>query len=279
MRAALPFALVSLAGALLLGACGGNDVILATTTSTQDSGLLDALIPEFEKQTGYNVKTIAVGSGAALKMAEEGNADVLMVHAPSAEKELMDAGHGVDRRLVMYNYFLVVGPASDPAGIQGMGSASEALKAIADAGRLFVSRGDDSGTHRKEMAFWRDVGVDPTGESWYQETGQGMGGTLLIASEKEGYTLTDQATYARLGKRLRLEPMVDGDPVLINIYHVIRVNPEKHGGLNVEGAKAWADFLVSPEAQRLIGDFGVEEFGRPLFIPAAGQDEGALGQW
>lgn len=280
MRAAVLFAFLSLVSVSLFAACGGgNDLILATTTSTQDSGLLDdLLIPEFERQTGYNAKTIAVGSGAAVKMAEEGNADVLMVHAPSAEKELMDAGHGVDRRLVMYNYFLVVGPSSDPAGIQGMESASEALKAIAGSGARFVSRGDDSGTHTKEMELWQDAGLDPTGESWYQETGQGMGGTLLIASEKDGYTLTDQATYARLSRRLRLDPMVEGDPILINIYHVIRVNPERHSGLNVEGAKAWADFVVSLETQRMIGDFGVEEFGRALFIPAAGQDEDALGR-
>lgn len=271
--------LLSLVVSLALGGCGGgNELILASTTSTRDSGLFDELIPEFERQTDYNVKTIAVGSGAALKMGERGDADVLLVHSPEAEEELMAAGHGVDRRLVMYNDFVIVGPSSDPAGVRGMESATQALQAIADKGSLFISRGDESGTHRRELGLWKGVGLDPSGRSWYQEAGVGMGEALMIASNKAAYTLSDRGTYVRLSERLSLEVLVEGDPELLNIYHVIRVNPERHSGLKVEGAKAFADFLVSAETQEMIGTFGVEEFGQPLFIPAAGQDEETLGQ-
>lgn len=262
----------------LAGCGGGNELILASTTSTRDSGLFDELIPEFERQTDYNVKTIAVGSGAALKMGERGDADVLLVHSPEAEEELMAAGHGVDRRLVMYNDFVIVGPSSDPAGVKGMESATQALQAIADKGSLFISRGDESGTHRGESSLWKGVGLDPSGRSWYQEAGVGMGEALMIASNKAAYTLSDRGTYVRLSERLSLDVLVEGDLGLLNIYHVIRVNPERHSGLKVEGAKAFADFLVSPETQEMIGTFGVEEFGQPLFIPAAGQDEETLGQ-
>ncbi len=263
---------------LSLSGCGGKILILASTTSTRDSGLFDELIPEFERQTNYNVKTIAVGSGAALRMGERGDADVLLVHSPEAEAEFMAAGHGVDRRLVMYNDFVIVGPSSDPAGIKGMESATRALQAIADKGSLFISRGDDSGTHRRELSLWNGAGLDPSGRSWYQEAGVGMGQALLIASDKAAYTLSDRGTYLRLSERVSLEVLVESDPQLLNIYHVIRVNPERHGHLNVEGAEAFADFLVSPEAQEMIGTIGVEEFGRPLFFPAAGQDEETLGQ-
>jgi len=271
--------LLSLVVSLALGGCGGgNELILASTTSTRDSGLFDQLIPEFERQTDYNVKTIAVGSGAALKMGERGDADVLLVHSPEAEEELMAAGHGVDRRLVMYNDFVIVGPSSDPAGVRGMESATQALQAIADKGSLFISRGDESGTHRRELGLWNGAGLDPSGRSWYQEAGVGMGEALMIASNKAAYTLSDRGTYVRLSERLSLDVLVEGDPGLLNIYHVIRVNPERHSGLKVEGAKAFADFLVSAETQEMIGTFGVEEFGQPLFIPAAGQDEETLGQ-
>ncbi len=270
--------LVVLAILVAVGCGGGNELILASTTSTRDSGLFDELIPEFERQTDYNVKTIAVGSGAALKMGERGDADVLLVHSPEAEEEFMAAGHGVDRRLVMYNDFVIVGPSSDPAGVRGMESATQALQAIADKGSLFISRGDESGTHRRELGLWKGSGLDPSGRSWYQEAGVGMGEALMIASNKAAYTLSDRGTYVQLSKRLSLDVLVEGDPGLLNIYHVIRVNPERHSGLKVEGAKAFADFLVSPETQEMIGTFGVEEFGQPLFIPAAGQDEETLGQ-
>ncbi len=263
---------------LSLSACSGNVLILASTTSTRDSGLFDEIIPEFERQTDYNVKAIAVGSGAALKMAERGDADVLLVHSPDAEQEFMAAGHGVDRRLVMYNDFVIVGPSSDPAGVRGMESARQAFQAIADRGSLFISRGDESGTHRRELSLWQGAGLDPSGRSWYQEAGVGMGQALLVASDKSAYTLSDRGTYLRLSERLGLEVLVEGDAELLNIYHVIRVNPERHGGLNVEGAKAFADFLVSSETQQMIGTLGVEKFGQPLFFPAAGQDEATLGQ-
>jgi tungstate transport system substrate-binding protein len=278
MTFAVGLLLLSFVLLLSLSGCGGKILILASTTSTRDSGLFDELIPEFERQTDYNVKTIAVGSGAALKMGERGDADVLLVHSPDAEEEFMAAGYGVDRRLVMYNDFVIVGPSSDPAGVKGMESATQAFQAIADSGSLFISRGDESGTHRRELGLWNGAGLDPSGRSWYQEAGVGMGQTLMIAGDKGAYTLSDRGTYLRLSERVGLDVLVEGDPQLLNIYHVMRINPEKHSGLNVEGAKAFADFLVSPEAQEMIRTFGVEEFGQPLFFPAAGQDEETLGK-
>ena len=252
------------------------DIILATTTSTQDSGLLDVLIPAFEAATGYTVKTIAVGTGQALKMGEEGNADVLLVHAPASEITFMDGGFGSDRRLVMHNDFILVGPEADPAKIKGL-SALDAMKAINAASAFFVSRGDDSGTHKKELELWKKAGLDPAGRSWYLESGQGMGATLTIASEKAAYTLTDRATYLANKDNLQLAILSEGDPTLLNVYHVIAVNPEKWPAVNADGAAAFADFLVSAEGQARIGAFGVEEFGQPLFIPDAGKAEAELG--
>jgi len=278
MTFAVGLLLLSFVLVLSLSDCGGSVLIVASTTSTRDSGLLDELIAKFQRQTDYSVKAIAVGSGAALKMGERGDADVLLVHSPDAEQEFMAAGYGVDRRLVMYNDFVIVGPSSDPAGIKGMESATQAFQAIANKGSLFISRGDESGTHRQELGLWNETGLDPSGRSWYQEAGVGMGQTLMIAGDKAAYTLSDRGTYLRLSERVGLDVMVEGDPQLLNIYHVIRVNPERHSGLNVEGAKAFADFLVSPETQEIIRTFGVDEFGQPLFFPAAGQDEETLGQ-
>ena len=252
------------------------DIILATTTSTQDSGLLDVLLPAFQAATLYNVQTVAVGTGQALKMGEEGNADVLLVHAPSSEVTFMDGGFGSDRRLVMHNDFIFLGPADDPAAIQGL-SATEALKAIYTAGATFVTRGDDSGTHKKELDLWKKAGLDPAGQAWYVETGQGMGASLVIASEKAGYILTDRATYLANQDNLQLAILSEGDPTLLNIYHVIIVNPEKWPKVNLAGATALADFLVSADGQALIGSFGVEEFGQPLFTPDAGRAESELG--
>jgi tungstate transport system substrate-binding protein len=243
-------------------------LILATATSAQDSGLLDVLVPLFEQQTGYRVKTIAVGTGAALRMAREGNADVLLVHAPSAEEELMKQGWGRDRFPVMCNDFVVVGPAADPAGIRGMPTAVEAFRRIAAAGAFFVSRGDDSGTHQTERQVWAMASIAPERENWYLESGQGMGATLAIASEKNAYTLTDRSTYIVSRRNLRLEILVEGDPLLVNIYHVITVNPEKWPGVNYEGALAFAQFLIHPTTQQLIGQFGADRFGQPLFRAA-----------
>jgi tungstate transport system substrate-binding protein len=254
---------------------GAADLILATTTSTADSGLLDVLVPAFEEASGYAVKTVAVGSGAALKLGAEGNADVLLVHSPAAEMAFMDAGAGVDRRLVMHNTFLVVGPVADPAGIKGMSSAADAFKKIADTGSTFVSRGDGSGTETRELGYWKTLGITPD-PAWYVQSGQGMGATLQIASEKDGYTLTDIATWAATRDKVALEALVDTDPSLLNIYHVIGVNPATHPKVNAAGARAFADYLVSPEAQAVIGAFGQDTYGMQLFVPDAGRTEESL---
>jgi tungstate transport system substrate-binding protein len=255
---------------------GSRDLILATTTSTQDSGLLDVLVPDFEAKSGYAVKVVAVGSGAALKMGQEGNADVLLVHSPADEQALMDAGFGVDRQLVMHNDFIVVGPAADPAGIKGT-AAVDAFKKIAAARATFVSRGDKSGTNTKELAIWKKAGITPSG-GWYVESGQGMGATLTLASDKAAYTLTDRATYLAQKANLSFEILVEGDASLLNVYHVISVNPAKWPKVNAAGARAFADYLVSADTQTLIGKFGVDKYGQQLFIPDAGKDESTLGK-
>lgn len=252
-------------------------IILATTTSTQDSGLLDLLVPMFQKQTGHVVQTVAVGTGAALKMGEEGNADVLLVHAPAAEKELMDAGWGRDRFLVMHNDFVIVGPASDPAGIQSLTATPEVFQAIADSGAGFITRGDDSGTHKMELSLWGKAEVDPSGQAWYVDSGQGMGATLTIASEKQAYTLTDRATYLANQDNLDLEILFEGDAALLNVYHVITVNPDKWPKVNYEGALAFSNFLTDPATQDILGQFGVEQFGQPLFFPDADKTDADLG--
>lgn len=272
--------LVILSVLVSLSACAtqpaAKEIILATTTSTQDSGLLDVLIPIFEGQSGYTVKTVAVGTGQALKMGEDGNADVLLVHAPAAEKELMDGGFGAERLLVMHNDFVIVGPADDPAGIKGDVSAVEALVKIASAAAAFVSRGDDSGTHKAELALWKSGEIDPQGD-WYIESGQGMAATLKIAGEKAAYTLTDRATYLATREGLGLEILVEGDPVLLNVYHVITVNPEKWPKVNNAGATAFAQFLIDGETQKVIGEFGVDKYGQPLFFPDADKTDADLG--
>ncbi|WP_027718049.1 substrate-binding domain-containing protein [Desulfovirgula thermocuniculi] len=276
---------------VLLGGCGSRsggeqkpagkrpakqDVILATTTSTQDSGLLDVLVPEFEKRTGYRIKVIAVGTGQALEMGKRGEADVLLVHSPQAERELVDSGVGINYRLVMHNDFVLVGPENDPAGVKAAKSAAEAFKKIAATQSTFVSRGDESGTHKKEKEIWQEAGIAPGGR-WYQEAGTGMGNTLNIASEKGGYTLSDRATYLANQKHLKLKILLEGDKSLLNIYHVMQVNPDKFAKVNAAGAKAFVDFLVSPEGQQIIGSFGVDKYGQPLFFPDAGKKEEELG--
>lgn len=248
-----------------------KSIILATTTSTQDSGLLDALVPAFEKQTGYTVKVIAVGTGAALAMGRKGDADVLLVHDPAAEMSLVASGDVVERRLVMHNDFILVGPADDPAQAKDT-PILEAFRRIYKAKALFLSRGDDSGTHKKERELWTSSSLSPGG-AWYQETGQGMGATLKIASEKGAYTLADRGTYLAMGANLHLVIISEGDPRLYNVYHVMVVNPQKHPLVNVVGARAFAAYLTSPEAQSLIGRFGQERFGQPLFFPDADKPE------
>ena len=274
MRPRLPHLILTapLLVALLVVACSGDDaLILATTTSTENSGLLDDLVPIFEERSGINVKVIAVGTGAALRMAAEGNADALLVHAPAAEKELVQSGDVINRRLVAYNDFVFVGPPDDPAGIRGERDIESALAAVAAAEARFISRGDDSGTHQKELALWAAAGLDPAG-NWYEESGQGMGSSLTIADQKEAYILTDRGTFLALGPTLDLEVLSEGDPGLINIYSVMQVEPGK-GQINADAAAAWVAFLLEPETQDRIEAFRREEFGRSLFIPTRGRSE------
>jgi len=256
-----------------VSAAGQKNLILATTTSTQDTGLLDVLNPIFEKKTGFFVKTIAVGSGQAMAMGAKGEADVLLVHSPAAEKKFMTEGNGVTRKLVMHNDFIIVGPPLDPAGIKGMKSAAEAFKQMAAKGSVFMSRGDNSGTHAKEKDVWKAAGINPEGQKYYQQTGLGMGQTLAVAAEKKTYTLADRGTYLALKKNLGLDILVEGDKVLLNIYHVIDVNPTKFPKVNAPAAKAFADFMVSKEVQGIIAKFGVDKYGSPLFFPDAGKPE------
>ena len=269
---------VVLGAATIFAAPKQKNIILATTTSTQDSGLLDVLIPMFEKETGYFVKTIAVGSGQAMAMGQKGEADVLLVHSPDAEKKFIEEGYGVNRRLVMHNDFIIVGPGADSAKIKGVKSSAEALKLIANANALFASRGDNSGTHAKEKTLWKKAGINPAGQKWYQETGLGMGQTLSVAAEKRGYTLADRGTYLALKKNLGMNILVEGDAALLNIYHVIEVNSVKWPKANAEGAKAFADFMLSKKTQDIIKTFGVDKFGSPLFFPDAGKKVEDLGK-
>ncbi|HET6577184.1 MAG TPA: substrate-binding domain-containing protein [Gemmatimonadales bacterium] len=254
-----------------------RDLILATTTSTQDSGLLDSILPVFFDQTRIRVKVIAVGTGAALEMARRGDADAVLVHAPAAERKYVDAGDLVEGRLVMHNDFLIVGPAADPAGIRGLADPARALARIARTGP-FIARGDGSGTEKKELELWNRAGVDPATVAHREETGQGMGATLLVAEQRQGYTLTDRATYLALGARLTLVPLVEGAPSLLNVYHAYVVNPSRHPGVRLPEARAFVAFMVAPATQRLIRDFGRARFGQPLFYPDAGKDEAALGR-
>jgi len=253
--------------ALLLGACSdGSELILATTTSTENSGLLDILVPLFEEESGDAVKVIAVGSGAAMELGERGDADVLLVHSPAAEIAFVEAGYGVDRARVMFNDFVIVGPSEDPAGITGMTDAAAAFAAIHQASVSFISRGDDSGTHAKERTLWAAAGVEtPSDEGWYAESGQGMGATLTISAETRAYTLSDRATWLAVSDASDLPIHVEGDEALLNVYHVIVVNPEEHDGLNSDGARRFRSFLLEPEAQAVISDFGLEEHGQALF--------------
>ena len=249
-------------------------LILATTTSTRDAGLLDSLLPVFERRSGYRVKVIAVGSGQALAMGRRGDADVVLSHAPEAERLLVDSGYFVRRRLVMHNEFLIVGPARDSAGLRGLSDAAAAFRRMADRGAPFVSRGDQSGTHQRELALWKRAGLpSPPRDAWYVESGQGMGATLQLADERRAYTLTDRATYLAWRDKLQLVPMVEGDSLLYNVYHVLELNPHNAARINVAGGGAFADFIVSPEAQALIGQFGKSRFGQSLFVPDAGKPD------
>lgn len=270
MRACVLVAIVALglSAPVAIDAQSTRSLILATTTSTQDSGLLDVLIPRFEKERGIEVKVIAVGTGAALRMAARGDADAILVHAPAAERPYVESGDLVDGRGVMHNDFVIVGPAEDPAGVRGLTIINDVMRAIAARGR-FVSRGDDSGTHTEEMALWAAAGIDPRSLERREETGQGMGATLNVADQKGTYTLSDRGTYLSLRKRLGLVILFQGDARLRNVYHVYAVNPAKHPRARRAEANALIDFLVSAPSQRAIAAFKRDEYGEPLFFPDA----------
>lgn len=263
--------------ALLLAGCGGParpELMLATTTSVYDSGLLEAILPDFEARHNARVRVIAVGTGQAFELGRRGDADVLLVHDPAGEEAFLSAGYGSARYEVMYNDFVLVGPADDPAGIAGMKSAAEALALIAERQALFCSRGDDSGTHRREKALWESAGAVPAGP-WYLSLGQGMGDTLIFANEKQAYTLTDRATFLSMQDRLpnlRLllggaTPAENPDPTLRNVYSLILVNPARYPHVQAEAAQALAEYLTSPETREAIARFGRERYGQPLFHP------------
>jgi tungstate transport system substrate-binding protein len=242
-----------------------TDLILATTTSTQDSGLLDVLLPIFEEVNNVKVKTIAVGTGQALEMGTKGEADVLLVHAPKSEEELVTSGDAINRKRVMYNDFILVGPKDNPASINGE-DINAAFKTISDSKANFVTRGDDSGTHKKELGIWTAVNIQPSGDT-YISTGQGMGASLQIANEKNGYILTDRATWLAQEKNLtNLQIIVEGGKDLMNIYHVMQVNPEKHAMVNSKDAEKFVDFMVSSETQNVIESFGKKDYGQSLFF-------------
>jgi tungstate transport system substrate-binding protein len=303
MRRALVFALALLATLSL--ACGGDDddpaptsapatqaaatavptptqiggsMILATTTSTQDSGLLDALVPLFKQQTGVDVKVIAVGTGAALEMGAKGDADAVLVHAPASEKKYVDSGDLVEGKLVMHNDFIIVGPKTDPAKAKGLADLKGVLTAIAATGP-FISRGDNSGTHTKELDLWKTAAIDSkTAVRQREETGQGMGATLQVASQKQAYVLTDRATFLAQGKNLDLQIIFQGEKSLLNIYHVYLVSPEKHPAVKKVQGLAFVNFMIAPATQKVIGEFGKEKYGEALFFPDAGKSEDSLGR-
>ena len=290
MRKSILFITVLLA-LLAMVACGGGNAApaaeppaeaepqvlrLATTTSTADSGLLDAILPDFEAANNARVDVVAVGTGQAIEIGQAGDADVILVHARAREDAFIEEGHGTARYDVMYNDFILVGPAEDPAGVQGMATAAEALTAIAAAEASFASRGDDSGTHTKELSLWEKAGITPEGD-WYNSLGQGMGETLTFANESGAYTLTDRGTYLSMRDNLPNLVVVvggesiaeNGDSSLLNPYGVIPVNPDKSEAINAELAQAFAEWITSPEVQAMIGEYGVETFGQPLFYPDA----------
>ncbi len=250
------------------GVQAGDDraFVLASTTSTQSSGLFDHVIPEFEANTGIDVRVVAVGTGQALTLGRRGDASALLVHAPAAEKRFMAEGYGVDRVAVMHNDFVVVGPSNDPAGVAGADTAADVFRRIADAGAPFASRGDDSGTHKKERAIWETAGIDPGG-GWYRELGKGMGATLNTAAAMDAYTLTDRGTWISFNNRQNLEIVHQGDETLFNPYHSMLVNPERHEGVRHDLARRWQEWLISSEGQSLIAEYRLK--GQQLFYPDA----------
>jgi len=247
-----------------------GSIILSTTTSTENSGLLDFILPDFTEKTGIEVKVVAVGTGKALQMGIDGEADVLLVHAKASEEEFVANGHGLERFDVMYNDFVLIGPENDPGNLSEIakGDIVSAFKIINENQLKFISRGDDSGTHKKELAFWKDAGIEPSGD-WYISTGKGMGDVIQMADEMLGYTLADRATYLSMMNNIGLKVVVEGDSKMFNQYGVIAVNPDKNDKINSEGAQVFINWLLSGETQALIGEFGKEEFEQSLFVPNA----------
>ena len=260
-------------GASPVATKASGKLILATTTSTQDSGLLDVLVPAFEDESGYTVQTVSVGSGQAIAQASRGDADVVLVHSPDAEKMMVDAGDGIERTLVMHNDFILVGPKDDPAGIKQTSNINAAMQAIATKQAAFISRGDQSGTNAFELKLWKALNITPKGQSWYSESGQGMGATLQITNQRNAYTISDRGTFLSQQQNLDLQIVSERSPGLVNVYHVIVVNPDKHSNVNVTGARAFAAWITRPDIQEMIGKFGVDKFGQALFFPDAGKPE------
>ena len=274
--------MVLLISLTILGACSketakksednqsGGSIILATTTSTENSGLLDYILPNFKEKTGIEAKVVAVGTGKALQMGKDGEADVLLVHAKPSEEEFVAEGHGTERYDVMYNDFVLIGPKDDPGKVSQK-SPKDIVKTfttINNGEYKFVSRGDDSGTHKKEKSFWKEAGIDPQGD-WYISAGKGMGDVIQMADEMQAYTMSDRATYLSMKDKLQLEILVEGDSKLFNQYGVIPVNPDKNDKINNKGARAFIEWLLAEETQNIIGEFGKDKFGQPLFVPNA----------
>ncbi len=256
--------------AIMSPAFAEDVIVCASTTSTQNSGLFDHILPVFEKKTGIKVKVVAVGTGAALELGKRGDADVALVHAKDDELKMVEEGWFIDRHDLMYNDFIIVGHLSDPAKIKGLTDAQKAFGRIAEAKALFVSRGDQSGTHKKELSLWKAAGIDPSGNEWYLEVGQGMSKTLRIALEKQAYTLTDRGTYLSMEDDVRndLKVLVEGDPALFNQYGVMAINPQKHPSVKYKEAMIFINWLISEEGQRTIASFK-DAKGNQMFFPNA----------
>ena len=275
LAAALLVAFTGFATSVTAQAINSKDLIILSTTTTQDSGILRTLTDAFARKSGLTVKAIVAGSGDILKQGARGEGDVLLTHSPDAEKAWMAEGHGTSRRLVMYNDFVIIGPQSDPAKIKGL-KAADALKRVSQVKAPFVSRGDQSGTHVRELTIWKRTGIDPKGQPWYRETGQGQGLTMDVAAQFQAYAFTDRGTYLVHAKRIGLPILVEGDPALYNIYHVMPVDPAKFPRVNAGGAKAFADWILSADGQGVIENFGKAQYGRSLFVPAARLRESEL---
>ncbi len=273
---AVGLATAALAVGVLVSGCGGdaeNTVILGATTSVADPGLLDELVSAFEKESGYHVTPIVGGSGQIIEQARRGELDVIMTHSPSDEMKFVDDGEGLEPKKVMENFFLVAGPPDDPAGVAKTTTVADAFNAIAAAEAPFISRGDGSGTHKRELATWEGLGIDPRGRDWYQESAVGQGQNALVASEKGGYTLVDSSTFISLRNKVGLRALLT-DEDKPNVYTVMLVNPEKHDRVNIEAARAWANFVTSATGQAVIAEFGKREYGEALFVPLANSVSG-----